>query len=169
MENNHLHLMIYLLPKDQHLPTPAGSSPYDHDLHFPSITPNSIVGTPIGNGGMKNDMIGYSFASEHWGKGYATEAVAGILREIWRGAAKGKFGTLPKEADDNVHKGKEYIKATTHPENKASGRVLEKVGAVSLGIKEVDDWSQTTEEKEKEGVRKFTLQTYRVYNPGSAL
>jgi RimJ/RimL family protein N-acetyltransferase len=157
---------VYLLPEEQHIATPAGSSPYDPNLEFPNISRDAIVGTPIGNAGMKSDYgIGYLIAYEYWGKGYAAEAVAGILREFWRGAPEGRFGTVPQEEGDNDHKGKAYVTSMTYPENKASARVLEKVGGVDTGLIEMEDWSQKPEEKERDGVRKFKLKTYRMYEP----
>jgi hypothetical protein len=43
--------------------------------------------------------------------------------------------------------------------------VLEKVGGVCTGLIEMEDWSQKPEEKERDGVRKFKLKTYRMYAP----
>ena len=54
--------------------------------------------------------IGYIVSPNHWGKGYATEAVAMLCAEA--------FGCL------NLHR----IEAQVWPSNLASGRVLEKVG-----------------------------------------
>ena len=60
--------------------------------------------------GNRQASIGYILNRDFWGKGYATESVQALL-------AFG-FGTLA------MHR----IMATTHPLNKASGRVLEKCG-----------------------------------------
>ncbi len=54
--------------------------------------------------------IGYRFLKEHWNKGYATEASLGLL--------KYGFETL------NLNK----IVSSAHPDNRASRRVMEKIG-----------------------------------------
>jgi RimJ/RimL family protein N-acetyltransferase len=54
--------------------------------------------------------FGYAFAREMWGLGYATEIALGQIKTI-------------KEQFPNAE-----IWATTHPKNKTSKRVLEKVG-----------------------------------------
>lgn len=54
--------------------------------------------------------IGYGFGSEHWGRGYGTEAVRAFLDYC--------FDTL----------GLERVYASFFPENTASGRVMEKCG-----------------------------------------
>jgi RimJ/RimL family protein N-acetyltransferase len=59
--------------------------------------------------------IGYKFALDHWGKGYATEAAYAIV----------DFGFNELK----VH----WVYATVHPENMASIRVLEKVGMTLEG------------------------------------
>ena len=56
--------------------------------------------------------VGYVMAADHWGRGYATEAAAAVVR----------FGL-------NVL-GLERISATCRPGNRASARVLEKTGLV---------------------------------------
>lgn len=56
--------------------------------------------------------VGYVIAADHWGRGYATEAAAAVVR----------FGV-------NVL-GLERISATCRPGNRASARVLEKTGLV---------------------------------------
>jgi len=69
---------------------------------------------PIGGGNQVE--IGYFFARLAWGKGYATELAAGLLRY--------GFGTL----------GLDRIVAVIIPENAASGRVLEKAGMRHAGL-----------------------------------
>jgi Acetyltransferase (GNAT) domain len=170
-------MLMILLPEDQHLPTPEGSSPYDPHLRFPAITSDAIAGTPIGNLGMKDDYeIGYMVAYEHWGKGYTAEALAGMLREIWNESEKGKFGTLPRDkpaagkegepAEGEPAEGREYVAATTNPSNRQSMRVLEKNGFLLSGSKEVEDLAQTKEDKEKTGVKMFQLNYFKKYKPG---
>lgn len=77
----------------------------------------SAGGRLIGNCGIRKDSagapeadIGYELAPEHWGRGYATEAVRAILR----------FGF--------EHLGVHRISAWCLAENAASARVLEKAG-----------------------------------------
>lgn len=79
------------------------------------------AGDPVGDAcfkGLGQDgtvEIGYGISPEHWGKGYATEAVAAAVQ--W--AAK--------------QPGVKRIEAETAPENLASQRVLEKAGFVPTG------------------------------------
>lgn len=54
--------------------------------------------------------IGYRYFFRFWGKGYATEAASALMR----------YGF--------DHLGLEHVAAVVHPENQASGRVLQKLG-----------------------------------------
>lgn len=67
-------------------------------------------GVRINDPDLREANIGYELASQHWGKGYATEAASEILR----------FGFV----DLGMHR----IWATTIAENLGSARVLEKLG-----------------------------------------
>ena len=64
----------------------------------------------ISNPANRGADIGYSFRRDEWGKGYGTESAVALLA----------FGFESLK----MHR----IMATTHPLNKASGRVLEKSG-----------------------------------------
>ena len=81
----------------------------------------TITGETIGDYSFKGldkngtAEIGYGLPPEHWGKGYATEAV--------RAAVKWAFN----------QPGVKHIEAETDQNNKASQRVLEKSGFVSTG------------------------------------
>ncbi len=75
--------------------------------------------------------IGYTFASEQWGHGYAVEAVTALVGWLFE-----SFG---------VHR----ISAMTHPDNHASNMVLERVGLLFeghtrgsywVGDENSDDW-----------------------------
>lgn len=66
-------------------------------------------------GGDNPVQVGYYFARSRWGQGYATELTIGLLRH--------GFGTL----------GLDRIIAVITPENRASGRVLEKAGLRPAG------------------------------------
>lgn len=59
--------------------------------------------------------LGYSFAARYWGKGYASEMIAGMVSYVY---------TLP---------GIEKLVAVTHPDNKASQAVLMKNGFRYMG------------------------------------
>ena len=67
-------------------------------------------GLAVGNPGQREGWIGYVFAREHWGQGYATGAARLLVR----------FGF----EELRLHR----IFATCDPENRASARVLEKAG-----------------------------------------
>ena len=60
--------------------------------------------------------LGYRFAPEAWGKGYATEAARAALTHAW--------GVLDVDT----------VVGVTHPENTTSGRVLAKLGFVDRGL-----------------------------------
>jgi len=76
-------------------------------------------------GGQPEPEIKYAFLREHWGRGFATETVKGML--AWGLAAQGLARVI----------------ATTAPENKASHRVLEKAGMTDLETRTDDDGSAT--------------------------
>jgi RimJ/RimL family protein N-acetyltransferase len=63
--------------------------------------------------------LGYALLSEHWGRGYAAEAAAGVVRF----AAEQR--RLPR------------LLAMTHPDNARSVRVLERLGFGYVGLHEV--------------------------------
>ncbi len=67
--------------------------------------------------------IGYTFASEHWGRGYAAEAVGGIVRWLFEERAV------------------ERIAAGLNPENIASAMVLERNGFQFEGQKVQAYWT----------------------------
>ena len=73
-------------------------------------------GEPVGMCGLlKRDTLpdvdlGYALLPRHWGRGYASEAAAGVLAH----------------ARDTL--GLKRVVAITSPDNEASGRVLERVG-----------------------------------------
>jgi RimJ/RimL family protein N-acetyltransferase len=75
--------------------------------------------------GQVEPEVKYAFLRSHWGRGFATEAVAGLL----------KYGA-------GVH-GLRHIIATTAPANTASHRVLLKVGLERGDLRDNDDGSQT--------------------------
>jgi RimJ/RimL family protein N-acetyltransferase len=62
--------------------------------------------------GGRTAEVGYTFASEHWGKGYATEALAALVEYL--------FQTLSVTR----------ITGMLHPDNVRSARVLERTGFV---------------------------------------
>lgn len=76
-------------------------------------------------GGQVVPEIKYAFLRTHWGRGFATEAAAGLLR----------YGA-------SVH-GMRRIIATTAPENGASHRVLLKAGLTRGELRVDEDGSQT--------------------------
>ncbi|MFY8350607.1 GNAT family N-acetyltransferase [Pseudoalteromonas sp. SSM20] len=70
---------------------------------------------------MRNTVIGYEFASAHWGKGYATEALNAIIAFAY--SAHSPFGELYR------------IQADTMLGNVASETVLNKLGFREEGIR----------------------------------
>lgn len=76
-------------------------------------------------GGQAEPEVKYAFLRSHWGRGFATEAVAGLL----------EYGA-------GVH-GLRHIIATTAPANTASHRVLLKVGMERGDLRDNEDGSQT--------------------------
>jgi len=71
-----------------------------------------LIGTIEVNMGTGDDTFGYCLGPEHWGNGYATEAAQAMARFAFQRA------------------GKKLLTAAVHPDNGASGRVLEKAGFV---------------------------------------
>lgn len=65
--------------------------------------------------------VGYAIRFNHWGKGYATEAMKGLLDWWW---------ALPREGEEAGRKsgGKEAILANANKANGGSLRVMEKSG-----------------------------------------
>ena len=81
-----------------------------------------LKGRCIGRVGMwKRFEIGFILSPEHWGKGYATEAVAALIAECF--ARFPEAGALTAEVD---------------PRNTGSQRVLEKLGFVLRRIGDRD-------------------------------
>ncbi|MGI9598396.1 MAG: GNAT family N-acetyltransferase [Acidimicrobiales bacterium] len=66
--------------------------------------------------------IGYTFAADHWGKGFATEAVEAICGHLFLAAGVGR------------------VWATLAPENLASARVLEHTGFLFEGRGRLSHW-----------------------------
>ncbi|KAF2424265.1 acyl-CoA N-acyltransferase [Tothia fuscella] len=66
-------------------------------------------------GSARGEEIGYMFHPDYWGRGYATEALIGFIKTY--------FEKLPHA---------EFLLAKTDVSNKASRRVLEKVGFVHI-------------------------------------
>ena len=73
------------------------------------------------NSKMHNAVIGYEFASDHWGKGYATEALNAIIALVY--SDNSPFGELYR------------IQADTMLGNDASESVLKKLGFKQEGIR----------------------------------
>ena len=90
------------------------------EFRFNLILDGQLIGG-IGLNQKEDDLyeVGYWVGESHWGKGYATEAVKGILNYL-------------KENKPNVKVMSQYI-----VENAASGRVLEKCGFKVSGEGEV--------------------------------
>ena len=89
-------------------------------------------GTLIGRVAMwKRYEVGYIFAPDHWGRGYATEAMEALIPEIL--ARFPEAQTLTAELD---------------PRNEASVRLLRRLGFVQTGLAERnfhygDEWTDT--------------------------
>ncbi len=82
---------------------------------IPSEEPIGHIGIQIEDQKDLRANIGYVFARTHWGKGYGSEAVHAIL----------KFGFQELK----MHR----ISATVVPENKASIKILTKLGMIQEG------------------------------------
>ena len=66
--------------------------------------------------------IGYTFASEHWGKGYAVEAVEALIEWLF------------------TQTGAKRITAMLHPDNVGSAQVLERTGFLYEGHTRMSYW-----------------------------
>lgn len=90
-------------------------------------TPPAVIGFCgiVHPGGQAEPEIKYAFLRERWGRGFATEAVVGLI-----------------ECGASAH-GMGRILATTAPENTASHRVLLKAGMARGELRDNDDGSRT--------------------------
>lgn len=76
----------------------------------------ALEDTLIGTAGIHQDAeIGYILGYDHWAKGYATEAVGGMLPYLFEAT------------------GADQITADADPNNQASVKVLEKLGFIQTG------------------------------------
>ena len=66
--------------------------------------------------------IGYTFAREHWGNGYATEAAAALVDRLFSG------GRITR------------VQGTLHPDNIPSAMVLERIGMLYEGRTRLSYW-----------------------------
>lgn len=78
--------------------------------------PGPVVGMIGIHPGGGLDQLGFVLARERWGRGYVTEALRAVLAE-----ASGRLG-MPE------------VRATVHPENHGSMRVMEKAGMRRSGF-----------------------------------
>jgi len=87
-------------------------------------------GEPVGLAGLvRRDVldhpdVGYAFLERAWGRGYAQEAAAAVLRH----------------ARDDL--GLATVLAIANPDNQASRRVLEKIGLKFVGVVELPGWDE---------------------------
>ena len=111
--------------------TPAQSQAFVHEMLAASALeqPDSMMWAVTAAGGVvgacsttvtshehRRGVMGYVLARAHWGKGYATEAAAAVLR-----FAREDLGL-------------ERVEATCRPGNAASQRVLVKIGMQQEGL-----------------------------------
>ena len=105
----------------------------------------SSPGIVIGSVGMhiaEPPECGYMFRAEYWGRGYATEALAGWLLKYWELPRKqvdvdDKIDDLERHFDDDVFR--EVLRAEIAADNLGSERVLEKCGFVRGGSEEIEE------------------------------
>jgi RimJ/RimL family protein N-acetyltransferase len=172
---------MLLLAPEHHLPATASGLPAISDLgsdpsHAVLLSQARIIGSL---GMRKEHTVGYVVRREEWGKGLATEATLGLLAMVWAKQAEWErdaaaspdteverpWGVLPKEPREQGAEAREFLSASFNPVNVASGRVMQKAGAVMVDPFEVEDWDQTPEERERDGVKMFTLYQYRFWRP----
>lgn len=72
--------------------------------------------------GGRSAQIGYTFHPDHWGRGYATEAVEAMVRYLF------------------IDFGVDRVEATLHPDNPPSARVLEACGLIFEGLTRQSFW-----------------------------
>jgi ribosomal-protein-alanine N-acetyltransferase len=113
---NSCDFTITLLPS-----SPADSNTITSPDHAnPTPVAKPIVIGSIGSA--RDKEIGYMFHPSYWGKGYATEALEGFIKNY--------FEILPNE---------EYVIAMTDASNMGSRKVLEKVGFKKIGEETFDN------------------------------
>nr|YP_009546955.1 N-acetyl-transferase [Hirsutella thompsonii]AYP41291.1 N-acetyl-transferase [Hirsutella thompsonii]AYP41320.1 N-acetyl-transferase [Hirsutella thompsonii] len=116
--------------------------PYPHTLAYCGVflkNSDGYEGELIGDGGMWGllsketgwPVFGYKFKKEHWGLGYATEFATAYM-QFWWGIARTQVKTIVASCTvnqtDELQVVPEQMYAWTTKENKASQRVLHKVG-----------------------------------------
>jgi RimJ/RimL family protein N-acetyltransferase len=83
------------------------------------------------NNGVGWPEVGYGMGHEHWGKGYATEALLGLISAWWE-LPRGEVEEADMESRyvdaDNDIPGTEYLMAIVAADNPPSSRVLAKAG-----------------------------------------
>jgi RimJ/RimL family protein N-acetyltransferase len=101
----------------------------EHGFGMWVVTPKDEA-EPVGLAGLvKRDVlehadVGYAFLERAWGRGYAQEAAAGVLRH-----AREVLGI-------------QTVVGITSPGNRASQRVLEKVGLKFTGMIDLPGWDE---------------------------
>lgn len=105
-------------------PTPDASGALHRRFCFVIIEADDPAQTIIGTVGVNAlapaPPVGYGLVPEHWGKGYASEALRGVL-DAWWG--------LPRIMPDHEQgSGPEVIYSCCNKDNVGSARVLEKNG-----------------------------------------
>lgn len=89
------------------------------DLHNGDTYGDLAIGMTWGG---RCGEVGYSLDSEHWGKGYATEATEALIAHLF----------------DEI--GVTRVTGTLHPDNTASARVLERCGMLFEGHTRLSFW-----------------------------
>jgi hypothetical protein len=112
--------LVFLSKAEPFLPLPTSSSA----AQSPTVIEESQLPS------VQVFTLGYMFLKDSWGFGYATEAVAGVLSEF-RGIVSSAAGTTAATPM--------FVQAIVSPNNPASLRVMQKIGATNLGIK---DWKE---------------------------
>lgn len=95
--------------------------------------------------------IGYMFLPEHWGKGYATEALKAWMNWYWMKYPGG-------------HEEREYLQAVTGPDSGGSQNVLKKCG-FTWRVRFQHFFEEEMEEEEDESKRHVMLDIWKVERP----
>lgn len=95
--------------------------------------------------------VGYSFHPDVWGKGYASEAIAGLVEKYWETFPDGHPSLQEHERD--------YLEGHTARENLASQGVLRKNG--------FQFWKEVEESSSVGGGPKEMMMVWRRWKPGT--
>ena len=132
-----------------HRPASLRDSDVGPQLLYPSEEDRNAI---IGMCGVHTaPEVGYSFTPEVWGKGFASEAIAGLVEKYWE--------TFPDGHPSLQEHERGYLEAHTTRENLSSQGVLRKNG--------FEFWNEVEESSDIGGGPREMMMVWRRWKPGT--